>query len=248
MRIDILTLFPEMFSSPFNESIIGRARQNDLLQINTINIRDFALDKHQQVDDYPYGGGAGMVMKADVLARAIKSVKDVPARVVYLSPQGQRLDQKVVTRLAEEEHLILLCGHYEGIDERAMMFIDEEISIGDYILTGGELGAMVVVDAVARLIPGVLGDDDSARDESFTQDLLEYPQYTRPRCFADMEVPPVLLSGHHEEIRRWRKKLSLQRTLLKRPDLLLNRDYDQEERMLLEELLFVRKKDKGAKS
>ncbi len=248
MRIDILTLFPEMFSSPFNESIIGRARQNDLLQINTINIRDFALDKHQQVDDYPYGGGAGMVMKADVLSRAIQHVKDAPARVVYLSPQGQRLDQKVVTRLAEEEHLILLCGHYEGIDERAMMFIDEEISIGDYILTGGELGAMVVVDAVARLIPGVLGDDDSARDESFTQDLLEYPQYTRPRCFADMEVPPVLLSGHHEEIRRWRKKLSLQRTLLKRPDLLLNRDYDPEERMLLEELLFVRKKDKGAKS
>jgi len=248
MRIDILTLFPEMFSSPFNESIIGRARQNDLLQINTINIRDFALDKHQQVDDYPYGGGAGMVMKADVLSRAIQHVKDAPARVVYLSPQGQRLDQKIVTRLAEEEHLILLCGHYEGIDERAMMFIDEEISIGDYILTGGELGAMVVVDAVARLIPGVLGDDDSARDESFTQDLLEYPQYTRPRCFADMEVPPVLLSGHHEEIRRWRKKLSLQRTLLKRPDLLLNRDYDPEERMLLEELLFVRKKDKGAKS
>jgi tRNA (guanine37-N1)-methyltransferase len=248
MRIDILTLFPEMFLSPFNESIIGRARQNDLLQINTVNIRDFALDKHQQADDYPYGGGAGMVMKADVLVRAIKSVKDSGGRVVYLSPQGQRLDQKIVTRLAEEKHLILLCGHYEGIDERATMFIDEEISIGDYILTGGELGAMVVVDAVARLVPGVLGDDDSARDESFTQDLLEYPQYTRPRCFEDMEVPPVLLSGHHEEIRRWRKKLSLERTLLKRPDLLMNRDYDPEERMLLEEILFFRKKDKGAKS
>jgi tRNA (guanine37-N1)-methyltransferase len=248
MRIDILTLFPEMFLSPFNESIIGRARQNNLLQINTINIRDFALDKHQQADDYPYGGGVGMVMKADVLIRAIKSVKDLPGRVIYLSPQGQRLDQKVVTRLAGEKHLILLCGHYEGIDERSMMYIDEEVSIGDYILTGGELGAMVVVDAVARLVPGVLGDDASVQDESFNRDLLEYPQYTRPRSFEDMDVPPVLLSGHHEEIRRWREKQSLQRTLLKRPDLLLNRDYDPEERTLLEEILFARKKDKGEKS
>lgn len=247
MRIDILTLFPEMFASPFNESMIARARQNGLLQINTINIRDFALDKHQQVDDYPYGGGAGMVMKVDVLARAIQSVKNRPARVVYLSPQGQRLDQKIVTRLAEEDHLILLCGHYEGIDERALTFIDEEISIGDYIMTGGELGAMVVVDAVARLIPGVLGDDASAQDESFAEGLLEYPQYTRPRSFEDMEVPPVLLSGHHEEIRRWRKKLSLERTLLKRPDLLLNRAFNPEEQALLEEILFLRKKEKGAK-
>lgn len=247
MRIDILTLFPEMFASPFNESMIARARQNGLLQINTINIRDFALDKHQQVDDYPYGGGAGMVMKVDVLARAIQSVKDLPDRVVYLSPQGQRLDQKIVTRLAEEDHLILLCGHYEGIDERALTFIDEEISIGDYIMTGGELGAMVVVDAVARLIPGVLGDDASAQDESFAEGLLEYPQYTRPRSFEDMEVPPVLLSGHHEEIRRWRKKLSLERTLLKRPDLLLNRAFNPEEQALLEEILFLRKKEKGAK-
>jgi tRNA (guanine37-N1)-methyltransferase len=247
MRIDILTLFPEMFASPFNESMIARARQNGLLQINTINIRDFALDKHQQVDDYPYGGGAGMVMKVDVLARAIQSVKDLPDRVVYLSPQGQRLDQKIVTRLAEEDHLILLCGHYEGIDERALTFIDEEISIGDYVLTGGELGAMVLVDAVARLVPGVLGDDASAQDESFAEGLLEYPQYTRPRCFADMEVPSVLLSGHHEEIRRWRKKLSLERTLLKRPDLLLNRAFNPEEQALLEEILFLRKKEKGAK-
>ena len=248
MHIDILTLFPDMFLSPFNESIIDRARQKQLLEINTINIRDFALDKHQQVDDYPYGGGAGMVMKVDVLSPAIKSVRKPQSRVIYLSPQGQRFDQKIAARLAREEHVILLCGHYEGIDERIIPLIDEELSIGDYVLTGGELGAIVVVDAVARLIPGVLGDDDSARDESFTEGLLEYPQYTRPRIFVDMEVPAMLLSGHHEEIRRWRKKLSLLRTLLKRPDLLLNRDYDPEERSLLEEILFAGKKDKGEKS
>ncbi|HWQ75171.1 MAG TPA: tRNA (guanosine(37)-N1)-methyltransferase TrmD [Syntrophomonas sp.] len=248
MRIDILTLFPDMFISPFNESIIGRAVQNRLLQINTVNIRDFALDKHQQADDYPFGGGAGMVMKADVLIRSIRSVKGASGRVIYLSPQGRRLDQPTVRRLSAEEHLVLLCGHYEGIDARAMTLIDEELSIGDYVLTGGELGAMVVVDAVARLIPGVLGDDESARDESFTDGLLEYPQYTRPRSFEDLEVPPVLLSGHHEEIRRWRQKMSLLATLLKRPDLLLERDYDPEERKLLEEILFVRKKEDGAQS
>lgn len=243
MRIDILTLFPEMFSSPFDASIIARARKNDLLEINTINIRDFALDKHRQVDDYPYGGGAGMVMKADVVSRAIKSVKKEPARVIYLSPQGQRLCQDTVVRLSQAEHLILLCGHYEGIDERIMMEVDEEISIGDYILTGGELGAMVLVDAVARLIPGVLGDANSSQEESFAAGLLEYPQYTRPRIFAGQEVPQVLLSGHHAQIRRWRKKLSLQRTLLKRPDLLLDREYDQEERQLLEEILFTREEE-----
>lgn len=248
MRIDILTLFPDMFISPFNESIIGRAVQNRLLQINTVNIRDFALDKHRQADDYPFGGGAGMVMKADVLIRSIHSVKGASGRVLYLSPQGRRLDQPAVRRLSAEEHLVLLCGHYEGIDARAMALIDEELSIGDYVLTGGELGAMVVVDAVARLIPGVLGDDESAQDESFTEGLLEYPQYTRPRSFEDLEVPPVLLSGHHEEIRRWRKKMSLQATLLKRPDLLLERDYDPEERKLLEEILFARKKEDGAQS
>jgi tRNA (guanine37-N1)-methyltransferase len=248
MRIDILTLFPDMFLSPFNESIIERARQKQLLEINTVNIRGFARDKHQQVDDYPYGGGAGMVMKVDVLSRAIRSVQEVPGRVIYLSPQGQPLTQEIVTRLATEEHLILLCGHYEGIDERLMPLIDEEISIGDYVLTGGEIGAMVVVDAVARLIPGVLGDERSSQEESFAGGLLEYPHYTRPRCFEEMEVPAMLLSGHHAEIRRWRKKLSLLRTLLKRPDLLLHRDYDQEERLLLEQILFVREKEKGEKS
>jgi len=244
MRIDILTLFPEMFTSPFDVSIIDRARKNSLLEINTINIRDYALDKHQQVDDTPYGGGAGMVMKADVLSRAIRNVKKADTRVIYLSPQGQRLTQDMVVRLSGEKQLLFVCGHYEGIDERVMPLIDEEISIGDYILTGGELGAMVLIDAVARLIPGVLGDDNSSQEESFSNGLLEYPHYTRPRYFEEMAVPEILLSGHHAEIRRWRMKLSLLRTLLKRPELLLNREYDKEERKLLEEILFGREKKK----
>ena len=238
MIIDILTLFPNMFVSPFDESIIARARSRKLVDINTINIRDYALDKHQQVDDYPYGGGAGMVMKADVLSRAIESVKRENSLVVYLSPQGKRLDQENVVRLAGHSHLILLCGHYEGIDERVMDLVDEELSVGDYILSGGEIAAMIVVDAVTRLIPGVLGDENSAQEESFGTGLLEYPHYTRPRSFMDMDVPEVLLSGHHERIRLWRKKLSLRRTLLKRPDLLLGREFDPEERTLLEEILF----------
>lgn len=247
MRIDILTLFPEMFDSPFNASIIDRARKNGLLDINMTNIRDYALDKHQQVDDYPYGGGAGMVMKADILSRAIRDVKKEGSRVIYLSPQGPRLTQETAVRLSGEKQLLMVCGHYEGIDERVMPLIDEEVSIGDYILTGGELGAMVLVDAVARLIPGVLGDEHSSQEESFANGLLEYPHYTRPRIFEDMEVPEILLSGHHEEIRRWRLKLSLTRTLLKRPDLLLNRQYEKEEKMLLEEILFGREKKKREK-
>lgn len=238
MIIDILTLFPNMFASPFDESIIARARGRQLVDINTINIRDYALDKHQQVDDYPYGGGAGMVMKVDVLSRAIESVKKADSLVVYLSPQGKRLDQENVTRLAGASHLILLCGHYEGIDERVMDLVDEELSIGDYVLSGGETAAMIVVDAVTRLIPGVLGDENSTQEESFGAGLLEYPHYTRPRRFREKEIPEVLLSGHHEQIRLWRKKLSLLRTLLKRPDLLLGREFDQEERKLLEEILF----------
>ncbi len=238
MIIDILTLFPNMFVSPFDESIIARARSRKLVDINAINIRNYALDKHQQVDDYPYGGGAGMVMKADVLSRAIESVKRENSLVVYLSPQGKRLDQENVVRLAGQSHLILLCGHYEGIDERVMDLVDEELSVGDYVLSGGEIAAMIVVDAVTRLIPGVLGDENSAQEESFGTGLLEYPHYTRPRSFRDMDIPEVLLSGHHERIRLWRKKLSLRRTLLKRPDLLLGREFDPEERTLLEEILF----------
>lgn len=238
MIIDILTLFPNMFASPFDESIIARARSRNLVDIKAINIRDYAQDKHQQVDDYPYGGGAGMVMKVDVLSRAIESVKKADSLVVYLSPQGKRLNQQHVARLAEASHLVLICGHYEGIDERVMDLVDEELSIGDYVLSGGEIAAMVVVDAVTRLLPGVLGDENSAREESFGAGLLEYPHYTRPRSFRNKEVPEVLLSGHHEQIRLWRKKLSLLRTLLKRPDLLLGREFDQEEKILLEEILF----------
>lgn len=248
MRVDILTLFPAMFDSPFNESIIERARTRKLVEIYTVNIRDYALDRHQQADDYPYGGGAGMVMKVDVLSPAIESVKGANSRVVYLSPQGKRLNQEIVERLAQQEHLILLCGHYEGIDERVMELVDEEISIGDYVLSGGEIAAMVVVDAVVRLIPGVLGDENSSQEESFADGLLEYPHYTRPRRYQGEEVPEILLSGHHEKIRLWRKKLSLTRTLLKRPELLLGREFDKEERKLMEDILFNGEKKPGEKS
>ncbi len=240
MKIDILTLFPEMFVSPFNESIIKRAREQGIITINITNIRDFAQDRQQQVDDYPYGGGAGMVLKANVLGTAIEEVKGPDTWVLYMSPQGKPLNQDRVWELARRKELLIVCGHYEGIDERVMAMVNEEISIGDYILTGGELPAMVLVDAIARLIPGVLGDENSAMEESFSCSLLEYPQYTRPASYGEQEVPEVLLSGHHENIRRWRKKQSLLRTLLKRPDLLLERSFDEEEKSLLEEILFHR--------
>ncbi len=240
MRIDILTLFPEMFYSPLNESIIKKARERGIITIDITNIRDYAQERQRQVDDYPYGGGAGMVLKADVLATAIKEVKKTDAWVLYMSPQGKALEQSKVRELSEKKELLIICGHYEGIDERIMAMIDEEISIGDYILTGGELPAMVLIDAIARLIPGVLGDEDSVQEESFNDLLLEYPQYTRPALYDGQEVPEVLLSGHHENIRLWRKKQSLLRTLLKRPDLLLKRCFDEEEKDLLEEILFHR--------
>lgn len=238
MRVDILTLFPEMFTSPFSCSIIKRARDSGLIELNMVNIRHFAENKHLQVDDYPYGGGAGMVMKYDVLSRALIGFRESNAHIIYLSPQGQVLNQEKLVQLSSLEHLVLLCGHYEGIDERAMSLIDEEISIGDFILTGGELPAMILVDGVSRLIPGVLGSENSSEEESFASRLLEYPQYTRPAQYMGQAVPETLLSGHHENIRRWRKKQSLLRTLLKRPDLLLLKDFDAEERKLLEEILF----------
>ncbi|WP_054697247.1 tRNA (guanosine(37)-N1)-methyltransferase TrmD [Syntrophomonas palmitatica] len=240
MRIDILTLFPGMFTSPFSESIIKRAREKGLVELNTIDIRDYAPKPHRQVDDYPFGGGVGMVMKPDVIGRALAAARGPQTRVVYMSPQGRVLNHAKAKELSGCDHLLILCGHYEGIDDRVLAMVDEEISIGDYVLTGGELAAMVLVDAAVRFLPGVLGDIESAYDESFARGLLEYPHYTRPRECDGMEVPEILLSGHHENIRIWRKKQSLLNTLLKRPELLLQHDFDDEEKRLLMEILFQR--------
>ena len=219
MKFDVLTLFPEMFQA-IMDSLLGRAEEKNLIQINLINIRDFSKDKHKKVDDTPYGGGAGMVMRADVVYDAYKSVQNENAKVIYLTPQGKKLDQKKVEELSKEKHLILLCGHYEGIDQRVIdKIVDEEISIGDYVLTGGELPAMVLIDSVSRYVEGVLSES-STNEESFSQGLLEYPQYTRPETFEGVKVPEILLSGHHENIKKWREEKSLENTKLKRPDLL----------------------------
>ena len=219
MKFDVLTLFPEMFE-PLNSSIIGRAKEKNLIEINLINIRDFSRDKHKKVDDTPYGGGAGMVMMPDVVYDAYKSVEDKNAKVIYMSPQGKKLTQKKVEELAKQEHLIILCGHYEGIDQRVIdKIVDEEISIGDYVLTGGEIPAMVLIDSVSRYNSGVIAEE-SREEESFANGLLEDPQYTRPEVFEGVKVPEVLLSGHHANIEKWRKEKALEITKLKRPDLL----------------------------
>lgn len=241
MRIDIVTLFPEMFQGPLDSSILGRARERGLLSVHLWNIRDFADDKHKVVDDAPYGGGPGMILKAPPVYRAVETIWALEGEggrrpwTIAMSPQGTPLQQAKVARLAQESRLVIICGHYEGMDERVYRLADEEISIGDYILTGGELPAMVVVDAIARLIPGVLGEDASAREDSFSDGLLEYPQYTRPVEFRGMRVPEVLLSGDHERIRRWRRKQSLRRTLERRPDLLFKANLSDEDRRLLTE-------------
>ncbi|MBQ3114948.1 MAG: tRNA (guanosine(37)-N1)-methyltransferase TrmD [Clostridia bacterium] len=224
MRIDILTLFPEMVDNILSESIIGRARANNKIEVNCINIRDFSKDKHRRVDDYPYGGGMGMVMQPQPIYDAYKSIVDSTETkpvVIYMSPQGKVFNQEVAKELATYEHIILLCGHYEGVDERIIEeIVDFELSIGDYVLTGGELPAAVVADCVARLVPGVLSDDMSFIDESHYNNMLEYPQYTRPPEFMGRKVPEVLLSGHHKNIESWRKGQSLERTKIKRPDLI----------------------------
>lgn len=222
MRFDVLTLFPEMFTA-LNESIIGRATDKNLIEVNLTNIRDFSKDKHKKVDDTPYGGGAGMVMKPDVVYDAYESVKDENAKVIYMSPKGTVLNQEKVKQLSKQEHLIIICGHYEGVDQRVLdEIVDEEISIGDYVLTGGELPAMVLIDSVSRYVEGVL-NEESTSEESFSNGLLEYPQYTRPEEFRGKKVPEVLTSGHHENIKKWREEKSLEITKKNRPDLLKNK-------------------------
>ena len=235
MKFDVLTLFPEMFE-PLKQSIIKRAVEKNLIDINLINIRDFSEDKHNKVDDTPYGGGAGMLMKPDVVDRAYNSIKSENAKVIYLTPQGKTLNQRIVRDLSKQEHLILLCGHYEGIDQRVLdKIVDEEISIGDYVLTGGELPAMVLIDSVSRYVEGVLSDG-STDEESFSNGLLEYPQYTRPEVFDDVKVPDVLISGHHENIRKWRRERSLENTFKKRPEMLENIELTDKEKVYIEKL------------
>ena len=237
MKFDILTLFPEMFE-PIKKSIIGRATKNKKIEINLVNIRDFSKDKHKHVDDTPYGGGAGMLIKPDVVYDAYKSLDIKSAKVIYLSPQGKKLNQNMVERLSNENHLILLCGHYEGIDQRVLdEIVDEEISIGDYVLTGGELPAMVLLESVSRYVDGVLSGD-SIKDESFSNGLLEYPQYTKPEIFNNKKVPEVLLSGHHANIDKWRRNQALKVTLEKRPELLEKANLTEEDKKFLESLKY----------
>jgi tRNA (guanine37-N1)-methyltransferase len=239
MRIDILTLFPEMFAGVFDASIIARAREANVLHIALHNPRDYTEDKHHVVDDYAYGGGPGMVMKPEPLFECVEAVRaqaEPAGRVVLLTQQGRLLNHDVVEELAREERLILICGHYEGVDERVREHLaDDEISIGDYVLSGGEPAAIVVVDAVARHQPGVLGSDASLEEESHAQGLLEYPQYTRPAVYRDMAIPEILLSGHHAEIAKWRRRQSVLRTARRRPELLAKADLSDEERRLVDE-------------
>lgn len=222
IRINVLTLFPEMFKPILSESIIGRALKNGILEYGVTNIRDYTLDKHRSVDDTPFGGGAGMVIAAQPVFHALESIDAPSGRIIYMSPRGKILDKTLVEELVTEERITILCGHYEGVDQRILdRFEIEEVSIGDYILTGGELPAMVLIDAVARMVPGVLGNDDAHNEESIYSGLLEYPQYTKPRVYDDMEVPEILISGHHKKIKLWNYEQSLRLTAERRPDLFI---------------------------
>jgi len=236
----ILTLFPEMIENGLKHSIIKRAIENKIITLNTINIRNFANNKHKHIDDSPYGGGAGMVMQAPPIYDAYMSIKDKVkknTKVIYMTPQGKLFNQSIAKELSEEEDLIILCGHYEGVDERIIEeIVTEEISIGDYVLTGGELAAMIVIDAAARLVPGVLNKNESFVEESFNNNLLEYPQYTRPFEFKGRKVPDILLSGHHQKIKKWRKEQSIIRTLKKRPELLNNASLTKDELLFIQEV------------
>ena len=235
MKISILTLFPEIFDI-FNHSIIGRAREKNIIDLEFFNIRDYTLDKHKKVDDYPYGGGAGMVMAAQPVVDTIKKAKESNnGKVIFLGPRGKTFNQKMAQKFSKEENLIFLCGHYEGIDERAYEYIDAEISLGDFILTGGEMAAVPIIDSILRLIPGVLGKEESFMEESYSDGLLEYPQYTRPENFNGALVPKILLTGHHENIRKWRRKQSLLITKERRPDLYTKVKLTKEDNKILKD-------------
>ena len=239
IECNIITVFPQMFVSPLGESILKRAQEKGLLRVKIYDLRDYARNKHRMTDDYPYGGGPGMVMKPEPVVRAIEEInkEGIRSKIILMSPQGRRFTQAKAKELAKEERLTFICGRYEGIDERvSLYFIDDEISIGDYVLTGGELPAMVVIDAVVRLIPGVVGDEESVKADSFFSSILDYPHYTRPASFRGYKVPQVLLSGNHDKIRLWRRKEAFKKTLEKRPDLLKNVDLSEEDICLLKEI------------
>jgi tRNA (guanine37-N1)-methyltransferase len=253
MTFDIVTIFPAMFAQPLAAGVIGRAIDRGLLDVKVRDLRDFTTDRHRVVDDVPFGGGPGMVLKADPMFRALDAIeadRGQPLTVVLTSPQGAKLTQDTAQRLSGMAHVVMLCGRYEGVDERVRERVTEELSIGDYVLTGGELPALVVLDAVARLVPGVVGDEQSVAEDSFSRGLLDFPQYTRPATLtwprrhgaADMSVPDVLLSGNHADIRRWRKREAVTRTLERRPDLLAGADLDDEEREMLRDLVARQKK------
>lgn len=241
MRIDIVSLFPKMFDGPFGESIVKRAVDNGLVNIAIHNFRDYAHDKHHTVDDCPYGGGGGMVLKPEPLFEAVESIKgminDSSVPVILLTPQGRLFCHQIAQELSKQRNLILICGHYEGVDERVRQYlVTDEISIGEYVITGGELAAMVVVDAVVRLLPGALGSEQAVEDDSYARGFLEYPQYTRPRVYRGWEIPPVLLSGDHQEIARWRCEQAIERTLLRRPDLFRKAVLSEEEKKLADRI------------
>ena len=239
MVFDILTIFPEIFRSPLSESLIKKALDKGVLQVRIWNLRDFTEDKHRTTDDYPYGGGAGMVMKADPIFRAVEEIKanNPDARTLLLTPQGERFHQGLAKGLSEQKHWILICGRYEGLDERVRLgVVDREISIGDYVLNGGEIPALVFLEVISRYVPGFLGSEQSVEEETFSDGLLEYPQYTRPPVIRGMEVPEILLSGNHAEIKRWRRRESLKRTYLRRPDLLERADLSEGDLEYLAEL------------
>lgn len=241
MNYHILTLFPDMVMNGLNTSIIGRAKDKGLISIEAVNIRDYTKEKHGHVDDTPYGGGAGMVMQAAPVCDAYEALCQKLGKrpkVLYMNPQGRVFNQHIAEELAQEEDLVFLCGHYEGIDERALeLIVSDHLSVGDYVLTGGELPAMIMIDCISRLVPGVLNNDVSAEIESFHDNLLEYPQYTRPEVYEGMRVPEVLLSGHHKNIETWRRQQSIKRTLERRPDLLADANLSKKERKYLEELI-----------